>query len=129
VVHDPVVFARWHLGQIEGSDAARSRAIEVRGSGALARALPTWNRRAGPTEQPSTHLELPSAYAVDVGEKKPNRREAVQGELREWQQRFATFIDSATEGRVPAPDLAEALLGLDDLLLRQVDAFAAKDHR
>jgi len=75
------------------------------------------------------HLDLLGTYAVDVGAKKPNRREAVQGELRDWQQRFATFIDTATEGRVPAPDLAAALLGLDDLLLRQVDAFAAKDYR
>jgi len=28
---------------------------------------------------------------------------------------------------LPAPDLAAALLGLDDLLLQQVDAFAARD--
>ena len=28
---------------------------------------------------------------------------------------------------MPAPDLAAALLGLDDLLLQQVDAFAARD--
>jgi hypothetical protein len=75
------------------------------------------------------HLDLLGTYAADVGAGKPNRREAVQGELRDWQQRFATFIDTATEGRVPAPDLAGALLGLDDLLLRQVDAFAAKDYQ
>ena len=75
------------------------------------------------------HLDLLGTYAVDVGANKPNRRDAVQGELRDWQQRFAKFIDTATEGRVPAPDLAAALLGLDDLLLRQVDAFAAKDYR
>ena len=30
---------------------------------------------------------------------------------------------------VAAPDLAAALLELDDLLLRQVDAFAAKDYQ
>ena len=64
VVHDPVVFARWHLGQIEWSDAVRSRAIEVRGSGALARALPTWNRRAGQTERPST--STPTTAAADA---------------------------------------------------------------
>ena len=75
------------------------------------------------------HLDLLGTYAADAGAMKPNRREAVQGELRAWQQRFAMFIDTATGGRMPAPDLAAALLGLDDLLLRQVDAFAAKDYQ
>ncbi|HEX6404945.1 MAG TPA: helix-turn-helix domain-containing protein [Pseudonocardiaceae bacterium] len=43
VVNDPVAFARWHLGDIEWSDALRSRAIQVNGSAALARVLPTWS--------------------------------------------------------------------------------------
>lgn len=54
VVHDPVAFARWHLGQIEWGDALGSGAIEVRGSRALTRALPTWNRRVGRAEHQST---------------------------------------------------------------------------
>jgi DNA-binding HxlR family transcriptional regulator len=45
VVHEPLAFARWHIGQIEWGDALRSGAIEVRGSSVLARALPAWNRR------------------------------------------------------------------------------------
>jgi hypothetical protein len=44
VVNDPLAFARWHMRQIRWRDALRSGAIEVRGSPALARALPTWNR-------------------------------------------------------------------------------------
>jgi hypothetical protein len=75
------------------------------------------------------HLDLLGTYAADVGAKKENRREAVRDDLRDWQLRFATFIDTATGSRVPAPDLAAALLGLDDLLLQQVDAFAAKDFQ
>ena len=75
------------------------------------------------------HLDLVGGYAADVGAQKPNRREAVQGELRDWGKRFAAFIDTATGGRVPASDLTAAFLGLDDLLLRQVDAFAAKDYQ
>jgi DNA-binding HxlR family transcriptional regulator len=47
VVNDPVAFARWHLGEIEWHDALRSRAIELIGSNALARALPTWHRPVG----------------------------------------------------------------------------------
>jgi DNA-binding HxlR family transcriptional regulator len=44
VVNDPVAFARWHLGEIEWGHALRTRAIELRGSRTLARALPTWHR-------------------------------------------------------------------------------------
>jgi hypothetical protein len=75
------------------------------------------------------HLDLLGGYAADVGTEKPNRREAVQGELGDWQMRFASFIDTATGSRVHAPDLAAALRGLDDLLLQQVDAFAARDYQ
>ena len=32
VVHDPVAFARWHLGEIEWFDALRAGTIEVTGS-------------------------------------------------------------------------------------------------
>jgi hypothetical protein len=73
------------------------------------------------------HLDLLGTYAADVGADKQDRRQAVQDDLHNWQQRFAAFIDTATQSRVPAPDLAAALLGLDDLLLQQVDAFAGRD--
>lgn len=48
VVNDPLAFARWHLGEIEWGHALRAGAIAVHGQRDLARALPTWNRRAGP---------------------------------------------------------------------------------
>ena len=51
VVNDPVAFARWDLGELEWGDALRSGAIEVRGPRALARALPTWNRRVEPVQR------------------------------------------------------------------------------
>jgi DNA-binding HxlR family transcriptional regulator len=44
VVHDPVVFARWHLGELSWGAALGSGVIELRGSRTLARALPTWHR-------------------------------------------------------------------------------------
>jgi sortase (surface protein transpeptidase) len=75
------------------------------------------------------HLDLLGGYAADVGAGKENRREVVQAELHDWQGRFASFISTATDGRAAAPDLAAALLGLDDLLLGQVDALAAQDHQ
>jgi hypothetical protein len=47
LIHDPLAFARWHLGEIAWRDALRSGAIELTGRRDLARALPTWNRNAG----------------------------------------------------------------------------------
>lgn len=40
-------FTRWHVGDIEWRDALRSGDIRVDGPRRLARALPTWNERAG----------------------------------------------------------------------------------
>jgi DNA-binding HxlR family transcriptional regulator len=54
VVNDPVVFARWHLGELEWGRALRSGAIEVSGSRDLARALPMWNRRVEPVQHQPT---------------------------------------------------------------------------
>jgi DNA-binding HxlR family transcriptional regulator len=45
-IHDPLTFARWHLGLVEWAAALRSGAVHVSGPRALSRALPTWN--AGP---------------------------------------------------------------------------------
>jgi DNA-binding HxlR family transcriptional regulator len=52
VVRDPLAFARWHLGEIRWPDALRSGAVEVHGSRALARALPTWHRAHNRGPQP-----------------------------------------------------------------------------
>jgi DNA-binding HxlR family transcriptional regulator len=52
-VHDPVAFARWHLGQLGWTDALRSGGIEVTGPRPLARALPTWS------DSPQKHAEIP----------------------------------------------------------------------
>ena len=52
VVNDPLAFARWHMGQINWSEALRSEAIVVKGSPALARALPTWNRHGWAADDP-----------------------------------------------------------------------------
>lgn len=62
VVNDPSAFARWHLGEFAWGDALRSRAIEVHGTPALARALPTWNHRAGsPPHRPAAAPATASA--------------------------------------------------------------------
>jgi len=42
---DGKTFANWHLKHLEWADALRAGRIRVTGPRALARALPTWNRR------------------------------------------------------------------------------------
>lgn len=44
-VKDAMVFARWHLGQINWASALRSGGVTIRGRTDLRKALPTWNRR------------------------------------------------------------------------------------
>ncbi len=43
---DARALVEWHLGRIEWVDALRQERIRVHGSPALAKALPTWNRRS-----------------------------------------------------------------------------------
>jgi hypothetical protein len=43
---EPGALAEWHVGRIEWADALRAERIRVLGPAALARALPTWNRRS-----------------------------------------------------------------------------------
>ena len=57
VVNDPVVFARWHMGETRWGDALRSGSIELSGSRSLARALPTWHRDHGLGPQPLHGVE------------------------------------------------------------------------
>jgi hypothetical protein len=64
-VHDPLVFARWHMGLVEWTDALRSAAIEVQGAAALARALPTWNRHGWAADDPRSRFEpAPGGHAA-----------------------------------------------------------------
>lgn len=44
-VHDPLSFAKWHLGQLDWGTALRTGAVTLTGPQDLRRALPTWNRR------------------------------------------------------------------------------------
>jgi hypothetical protein len=60
VIHDPVAFARWHMGQLEWAVALRSGAIQVDGSRTMARALPTWNRRGWAADDPRARFEPPA---------------------------------------------------------------------
>lgn len=68
VIHDPVTFARWHMAEIEWADALRSGDIEVTGSRALAKALPTWNRRGWAADDPRGRFDPAAPATVAVSE-------------------------------------------------------------
>ncbi|CAN5743049.1 winged helix-turn-helix transcriptional regulator [soil metagenome] len=66
VTAESKAFTEWHLGRLEWADAVRNARIKVAGPPALARALPTWNRRSGwahldhgtpETQRPGQHPE------------------------------------------------------------------------
>lgn len=63
VVHDPLVFARWHMGEIRWVDALRSGGIVLSGPPDLVRAFPTWHREhdRGPRPLHSAPADLASA--------------------------------------------------------------------
>ncbi|MFN2556075.1 MAG: FAD-binding protein [Nitriliruptorales bacterium] len=72
VVEDPLMFARWHLGLVDWSDALRAGAIRVSGPRGLLRALPTWNtgpeihaRLRAEQERTAGSPPLPPLGAVD----------------------------------------------------------------
>lgn len=68
VVHDPLVFARWHMGQVAWGAAVHAGAIEVLGAPALARALPTWNRHGWAAGDPRSRFEaVSSGHAAAKG--------------------------------------------------------------
>ena len=63
-VDDPVTFARWHMGQVDWAAALRCGAVQVSGSRALGRALPTWN--AGPEVHARLRANLASNTAATM---------------------------------------------------------------
>jgi DNA-binding HxlR family transcriptional regulator len=63
-IEDPLAFARWHMGQVDWAAALRSGAVQVSGSRALGRALPTWN--AGPEVHARLRANLASNTAATM---------------------------------------------------------------
>jgi hypothetical protein len=75
------------------------------------------------------HINQLVAYTAAVAAHDPGRRDAAQAALRGLEQRAAGFLDAAAASNPGTPELVQALVAHDDMLLRQVDAFVAKDYR
>jgi DNA-binding HxlR family transcriptional regulator len=63
-IEDPLTFARWHLGLVDWAAALRCGAVQVSGSQALGRALPSWN--AGPEVHARLRANLESKTAATI---------------------------------------------------------------
>jgi hypothetical protein len=75
------------------------------------------------------HVEQLVAYAGGTATRDVGRREQARTNLSDFEQRFATFLQTATGRRLGAASLAKALLAHDEMLLRHADAFGAKDFQ
>jgi hypothetical protein len=48
--------------------------------------------------------------------------------LKEFNVHFAAFLSTSTQGRLGTPALADAFVMHEDLLLRQINAYAERDY-
>ena len=75
------------------------------------------------------HVDQLVAYTAAVAAHDQGQRDAAQAALRGLEQRAAGFLSAAAPSKPGSPELVRALVAHDDMLLRQVDAFVAKDYR
>jgi hypothetical protein len=75
------------------------------------------------------HVDQLTAYTAAVVTRDDGRRAAALAELGVFEQEFASFLATATGKRLASSTLADAFLMHDQMLLREVDAFAAKDYQ
>jgi len=75
------------------------------------------------------HVDQIMAYTAAVVSRNPQGRDAAVAKLGVFENRFASFLDTATERRLDSANLAKALLMHDQMLLHQTDAYAAKQYQ
>jgi hypothetical protein len=75
------------------------------------------------------HINALMAYTAGVADRDSSRRADALARLSSFEERFAAFLSTATEGRLDSRSLARAFLAHDRMLVRQIDAFAARDYQ
>jgi hypothetical protein len=75
------------------------------------------------------HVDGLMTYAAGVVERDAGRRQDALRTLDAFQRSLATFLATATGRRLAFDALAKAFLMHDQMLLREVDAYAAKDYQ
>jgi hypothetical protein len=74
------------------------------------------------------HVDQVMAYTTGVATRDANRRQDAVSRLNGFENSLATFLSTATAGRLSSAPLAKMILMHDQMLLAQVDAFAAKQY-
>lgn len=75
------------------------------------------------------HIDQIMAYTAAAVSHDTRGRDTAVVRLGTFETRFASFLDAATKRRLDSTGLAKALLMHDQMLLRETDAFAAKQYR
>jgi hypothetical protein len=75
------------------------------------------------------HIDQIMAYTAAVVSHDARRREDAVTNLHIFEGRLAAFLDTATNRRLDSASVSAALVMHDQMLLRQADAFAAKQYQ
>lgn len=74
------------------------------------------------------HIDDYMAYTAAVAAHDEIRRNAAISRLNAFKTSFASYLSSATEGKLTSPALAAAFAMHDSMLTRQVDAYSDRDY-
>ncbi|MCW4354094.1 hypothetical protein ONR57_12365 [Hoyosella sp. YIM 151337] len=75
----------------------------------------------------SDHIDFFVQYTVGVAEDDQQAQDEALQRLDQYRADFGGFLESATEGQLPANDVAELLQMHVNQLITQIDAYAAQD--
>jgi hypothetical protein len=75
------------------------------------------------------HIDAFVAYTQSLANNDPAGKNAARARLQQFNADFAGFLATSTERRLAAPTLAEAFAAHEDLLIRQIDAYAERDFQ
>src|SRR5829696_4870294 len=74
------------------------------------------------------HIDAFVAYTQALGADDAALEDAATERLKGFNENFAAFLSTSTQGRLGAPALADAFVMHEDLLLRQIKAYAERDY-
>jgi hypothetical protein len=75
------------------------------------------------------HVDQIMAYTAGVAARDAKRRDDARAKLSAFESQLASFLDTATNGKLDAAHLAKDMVEHDQMLMQHADAFAAKDYR
>jgi hypothetical protein len=74
------------------------------------------------------HIDAFVAYTQALAQQDEAAQEAAQDRLTGFNSEFANFLSTSTDGRLGTAALADAFVMHEDMLLKQINAYAAADY-